>query len=205
LRLFKLKKNNTNRIDVDATLRLKKNDFKFELKSTTIDKVSTASPLHLEHINKWRECHWIIGIYNKSAKLQHCYYGTPDDMKEWLDYWEEDIQRDLDIAELLVERVDMTMVENIFGCHKTYKLEDVRKVFKNLYSVEGYNELLDTESGFKPKTMLKLFKEYNKFCLSRGVSRNNPKIYKSYYEKWLKIEDTYDLTLRRILKKNFSK
>jgi len=200
IKIFKLKKTNHNRIGIDARLRYKKLSFDFEIKSTTIGKVSTASPLNIDHLNKWRHQHWIIGIYNKNAKLDYCVYGAPEQMKDWLDYWENDIKRGLKISDDLVDRIDKKMVYNTFGKKRVYTLEDARFVMKKLYSLEQYKNMMDLPGGYSPSKMLEMFKEHNKVYLYRGSSLNNPKIPKSYYKDWIKIENNHDKALRKIIK-----
>jgi len=202
IRLFKLKKTNKNRIGVDATLRFNNRDTHFELKSTTTGRISTASPLNLEHIKKWRKQHWIIGIYDKRARLKYCHYGRPKDMKKWLDYWEEDIKRGLKISDLLVERINLEMVYDIFGKKKYYTLDEAKYVFKNLYSLDEYYDMMNHNKGFRPLRMLEMFREHNQVYLYRGSSRNNPKISKGYYEHWPIIKNNYAKELRKILRRD---
>lgn len=197
--LFRLKKTNENRIGIDAHAEILGKDIYFELKSTTVGNVSTASPLHLDHLEKWRKQHWLIGVYNKDATLSHCYYGTPPDMKPWLDFWEADIKRGLHISDMLVDRIDKKMMYEVFGKKPYYTLEEARHVFKQLYSVDEYREMMNHPKGFRVHKMLELFKDHNRSYLYRGAALNNPKINKSYYEQWTRIEvdEDYPLTLRR--------
>lgn len=198
--LFKLKKASKTRTGIDAKLRVQFQDHEIELKSTTVGDVSTARNLHLDHIAKWRHQHWIIGVYNKDVTLSHCYYGSPEDMTEWLDYWEADIKRGLSISDMLIDRIDMDMVVSLFGDSDVYSYEDAKYVYKGLYTKDEYNSLKDCEDGYYPDTMLKMFKEHNKSYLYRGSSRNNPKITKTYYEKWKRIDVNHSREIRKILK-----
>ena len=197
--LFRLKKTNENRIGIDAHAEILGQDIFFELKSTTVDSVSTARHFTLRHIEKWRSQHWIVGIYNKDATLSHCYYGTPCDMKPWLDFWENDIKRGIHISDMLVDRIDKQMMYEVFGKKPYYTLEEAKKVYKQLYKIDEYLEMMDHPKGFRVRKMLELFKEHNRAYLYRGAALNNPKINKNYYEQWVRIEvDTdYPTTLRR--------
>lgn len=200
IKLFRLKKTNHNRIGIDARLRYRKVAFDFEIKSTTIGKVSTASPLNLDHLEKWRHQHWLIGIYNKNAKLDYCVYGSPEQMSDWLDYWEADIKRGLMISDDLVDRIDKKMVYNTFGRKRLYTLEDARFVMKKLYTIEQYKDMMDRPGGYSPDKMLEMFKEHNRVYLYRGAALNNPKIPKSYYKDWIRIDKNHDKVLRKIIK-----
>lgn len=199
-KLFRLKKTNHNRIGIDARLRYRKNVFDFEIKSTTTGSVSSASPLALDHINKWRHQHWIIGIYNKDATLNHCVYGSPEQMKDWLDFWENDIRRGLSISDMLVDRIDKKMVHATFGRKKYYTMEEARFVMKKLYTVQQYIALKDHPNGYTCDRMLEMFKEHNRTYLYRGASLNNPKIPKEYYKDWIRIDSNHAKALRKIIK-----
>lgn len=205
LSLFKLKKTNNNRIGIDAKLTINQKVFDFELKSTTGTRVSTASPLHLKHLNKWRTCHWLIGVYKKNATLDYCVYGSPNDMKEWIDYWYKDISRGITISDMIVDRIDIDMVYGIFGNKKCYSLEDAKFVYKGLYSIEDYKKLQDMKDGYSQSRMLAMFKEHNKTYLYRGAAVNNPKITKNIWGKWKIIKSNYAEELRTILKENYGK
>jgi hypothetical protein len=199
INLFNLTKTNYNRIGVDAKLKTRHKLFEFEIKSTTTGVISSASPLTLEHVKKWRTRHWIFGIYNKQAELQYCYYGSPDKMTAWLDYWENDIGRGIKISDMLVDRIDYDMLFNIFGEKTVYTLQDAKPVFKALYTSKEYKELQDRKNGYSAQRMLKMFKDHNQTYLYRGSGVNNPKIRKSVYQNWIKITSNYSATLRKIL------
>lgn len=199
IKLFKLRKEG-GRMGIDARLKVLGEDFQIELKSTSVGHVSTASPLHLDHINKWQPQHWIIGIYKKDATLDHCYYGTPENMKEWLDYWENDIKRGLKISDMLVEKIDKKMVYDIFGKKTYYTVDDARAVFKYLYTKDEYEELKNHPKGYRVRRMLEMFKKHNQTYLYRGAAINNPKINQKYYQNWIRIDGNYDKELRQHLR-----
>lgn len=199
INLFKLKKTNHNRIGIDAKIKYKNHIFDFEIKSTTMNAISTASPLTLDHIKKWRHQHWLVGVYCKNAKLKHCLYGSPEDMQKWLDYWEEDIKRGLFISDMLVERIDYDMLFEIFGKKVVYTIDDAKYVFKKLFTKSQYNDMMDKQDGFSKKQLLKMFKEHNKTYLYRGANVNNPKIPLTYVKNWKIINCDYHKTLKNIL------
>lgn len=201
IKLFNLlQRKKRKRSDEDAYLKINGKKIIFELKSTTVGRVSTASPLTLKHIRKWRKYHWIIGIYDKKTeKIKCCYYGSPDDMKAWLDYMEDDINRGLVSSRYLVKKIEMDLVYEIFDKKEFYTIKDAKYVFKNLYTIKQYKKLIDYKTGFSPKRMLKMLKRHNMYYLRKGSWINNPKIPKKYYEKWIKIDSNYENTLKKIL------
>jgi hypothetical protein len=201
VKLFKLKQHiNRKRHELDAFLEYAGNDYKFELKSTTVINVSTASPLTLNHIRRWRDYHWIIGIYNSKYKLEYCYFGFPEDMKEWLDFWENDILRGIKISNLLIEKIDKKMVKEIFGNKKIFTKEDLFPQMKNTFTKEEYEILKDESDGYSLDRTLEMFKESNKKYLYSGSNINNPKIPKNVYSKWNLITGNYDKELRNLIK-----
>lgn len=199
IKLFRLKKTNFSRIGVDAELKIKSHMFKFEIKSTTTGSITTASPLTLNQIKKWRGCHWIIGIYDEQQVLKYCLYATPDDMKGWLDYWENDIKRGLYISDMFLERIDYKMVRAIFGNKKQYSFDDIYPIFKKLFSKNQYKEFANKNGLYNISTVKKMFIEHNKTYLYRGSNVNNPKINKNYYKNWTVIDKDFDETIRKKL------
>lgn len=201
IKLFGLKQpKNRKRADIDAYLTLSNlKRIKFELKSTTVGGVSTASPLTLDHIQKWRDFHWIIGIYNKKAKLQYCVYASPEMMKKWLDDVEENVQRGLTLSHMIVPKINKKMLYAIFGNKEVYSYEQAKKVFGKLFSKQQYKDFKDKPLGYSKKVMLEMFKKHNLYYLIKGSWLNNPKIPKTYYKNWIKIKGNYKKELRRIL------
>jgi hypothetical protein len=121
-------------------------------------------------------------------------------MKEWLDYWENDIKRGLKISDMLVERIDMKMLDSIFGKKMYYSITEAKKVFKKLKTKSEYEELDYKGNGIKRRDMLDLFKQHNKNYLYRGSAVNNPKIPESYYKNWHTIEKNHHIEIRKFLK-----
>jgi hypothetical protein len=199
--LFNLDKENNSRIGYDAITKINNEIIYFELKSSTRKWVSSANKLNLKKIHFWRKVHWIIGIYNKDATLSHCYYGTPLHMKEWLDYWENDIKRGLKISDMLIYRIDYDMLYEVFGEKSCYTLQDAKFVYKNLFSTKQYFELMDCDNGFLPETMLTMFKLHNKKYLYSTASINNPYITYNVYKDWPLITDKFEKTLKKYISK----
>jgi hypothetical protein len=122
-------------------------------------------------------------------------------MRAWIDYHIKDIRRGLAISKDLVERIDIQMVYNTFGVKKKYSLEQAKEVFKTLYSSSQYKKMMKN-GGFDVPTMLKMFKKHNEYYLIKGSWINNPKINKSYFSSFIKIEDDFAKNLRKIVLKN---
>jgi hypothetical protein len=202
IRLFGLKQNvNRKRHDIDAFLDVSQNRINFELKSTTVGSISSASPLTLAHIKKWRKFHWIFGIYDKSTeKLQHCVYASPAMMKKWLDYLEEDINRGITISYDLAEKIDFGIMYKVLGKKDFYTKEEVKKIFKKLYTPARYKELRDHKKGYSPIRTLFMFKEHNLAYLIKGSWLNNPKIPQKYYKGFPVIRGNWKESLKNILK-----
>jgi hypothetical protein len=204
IKILGLKQNlNRKRHDIDAFLDIEKSVVNFELKSSTVGSISSASPLTLDHINKWRTYHWIFGIYDKKTeKLQHCVYASPKMMKPWLDSLEEDINRGIMISYKLVSKIDKSVMYSIFGRKKVYSVDEAKKVYKKLYTPEKYKKLQDRHNGYSENRMLFMFREHNLSYLIRGSWLNNPKIPKEYYKNFPKITKNWKTELRNILKEN---
>lgn len=196
-----LKQNqNRKRHDIDAFLDINAVRINFELKSSTVGGISTASPLTLDHVNKWRSYHWIFGIYDKkSEKLKKCIYASPSMMKEWLDFVEEDIQRGITISKMLVSKIDYPILHAIFGNKKEYTFKEAKKVFKRLYTPKKYKDLQDVKNGYSKERMLYMFREHNLSYLIKGSWLNNPKIPKEYYKKFPVIRNNSKEELIKIL------
>lgn len=191
---------NRKRHDIDAYLDVDDVRINFELKSTTVGGISTASPLTLEHIQKWRKYHWIFGIYDKKTeKLKKCIYASPTMMQEWLNFVEEDIQRGITISKLLVSKIDLPIMYAIFKKKKVYSIKDAKKVFKRLYSPKKYKDLQDVKGGYTKERMLYMFREHNLSYLIKGSWLNNPKIPKEYYKKFPVIKNNSKDELINIL------
>jgi hypothetical protein len=189
------------RSDIDAFLDLDGKRINFELKSTTVRSVSTASPLTINHLEKWKDYHWIIGVYDKETEaLKYCYYGSPDDMRGWLDFMIEDIQRGLKSSKYLREKIDLPMMFDVLGEKLVYSYKDAKHVFKNLFSKKEYNSFKDLPDGYSQAKMLEMFKLHNYYYLEKGSWLNNPKIGPKVYTKWKKITKNYSESLLKILK-----
>ena len=201
IKLFKLEQpKNRSRIGLDGMLTIRGRIIPFEIKSTTMNDVTTARDVGLAHIRKWKNRHWLIGIYDENAKLQYVVYGTPQDMEGWITFIEEDVKRGLKISKMLVERVDLEMVEKTFGDKEVYSYQDAKAVFKRLFSKKEYKKLQDKTNGYSKKTMLKMFKMHNWHYLKRGSSLNNPKIPRKVYKSWSKITKNHSKVLRKLIK-----
>jgi len=181
-------------------LHYKRISYDFELKSTTVGDVSTASPVTIDHIKKWRHIHWLIGIYDETTvKLKHVLYASPDMMTDWLNAQEEDIQRGLTISHALAGKIDYDLLFKIFGEKPFYTFEEAKKVYKKLWTKNEYMLMSDIPGGYSSETMLKMFQDHNLSYMIRGSFLNNPKITKKYTDKFIKIDGDFARTLRKII------
>jgi hypothetical protein len=202
VKLFELQQTEgRKRSDIDAFLDVDGTRINFELKSTTVRSVSTASPLTINHIEKWKDYHWIIGVYDKKTeKLTHCYYGSPADMSGWLDYMKKDIQRGLVASKYLREKIEKTLLFEIFGEKPVYTYKEAKEVFKNLFSKKEYIEFKDLPGGYSQERMLEMYKKHNWYYMEKGSWLNNPKIGPKVYTKWTKITKNYSEALLKLIK-----
>jgi hypothetical protein len=200
IKLFKLDQpKNRSRIGVDGNLTVGDVVIPFEIKSTTMNDVTTARDVGLAHIRKWKTRHWLIGIYNKKAELQYIVYATPKHMEKWIKYIEDDIKRGLKISKMIVERIDYDMLYAIFGNKEVYSYEEAKFVFKRLFSKKQYIKLQDKPDGYSKETMLKMFRAHNWHYLKRGASLNNPKIPRREYKDLVKITENHDIMLKKLV------
>lgn len=201
IKLFNLEQpKNRSRIGVDGLLVVDDITIPFEIKSTTIGDITTARDVNLNHIKKWRRVHWLVGIYNNNAKLQYVVYGSPNKLINWFDFIENDIKRGLKISSMIVDRIDIDMVKEIFGDKSTYTYDEARFVFKRLFTKKEYERRKDKKKGYSKKAMLAMFKEHNWHYLERGSSLNNPKIPKAEYKDWPKITKKHSLSLKKLVR-----
>jgi hypothetical protein len=203
--LFNLEReDNRARHGTDAILRIDDaNLIKFELKSVTVEKgsLSTVRDLGRDHIEKWRDTHWIVAFYNKVGKLTHCKYASPDDMNPWIEKIWGYVEADFKMADLVPDTVTLAEMQGIIGIKETYSLEDAKRLHKNQYTSAQYKEQMDLDGGYSPDRMLTIFKDRVRYILLRGSTLNNPHIPASYFSHHPEITKEYAATLRDLVKK----
>ena len=69
------------RSGIDAFLKLDGKDIQFELKTTSKGSVTTVRDFGPDHIEKWKDKHWLIGFFVDGEEYYH--YGSPAMMAGW--------------------------------------------------------------------------------------------------------------------------
>ncbi|MFJ5806720.1 hypothetical protein [Streptomyces sp. NPDC093093] len=192
------------RADIDAYLTLGDQTVAFELKSATSRGVSTVRDLGPNHFAKWKNMHWIFGVYDRTGtRLLHSFYASPDDMVEWISGKEEYIRPDVELAEHAMRGVSAESVTSLLGYSDFYTRAEARWIMKNQWSVARYMEATDLtrdgEAGYSLDRMVEIMQERCYYVMSRGATLNNPHIPLSYIEKLAKITVEPAANLRRLV------
>ena len=168
---------NRVRHGVDAVLTVAGIEVEFELKSVTTARggLSTVRDLGKDHIEKWRNKHWIIAFY-EGAKIQDCKYGSPDAMAFWVNKIWSSIKPDFDIAERVPPLLTLKAMESVIGKKSVYSLNDAKALHKAQYTASQYKNLMDMVDGYSPDRMLKIFRDRTEYLIERGSTLNNPHI-----------------------------
>lgn len=199
-KLFDLQKDmNAGRSGVDAILRMNEKKIEFELKTTSTGSVTTVRDFGPDHIEKWKEKHWLIGVYS-NGKPQYFLYGSPDDMKSWIDEKADYVKPDFDLSKIISKKISLEDMYSILGKKDKYRLEDAQKLHKKQYKKEEYLEMMDVEGGYSPQIMLKILKDRSEYLMKRGSTLNNPHIPASYFEGWSRIKKDHAKTLRKMIR-----
>jgi len=203
IQLFELTQDeNRARSDIDAFLTIDGLILPFELKTTSTGNVTTVRDFGPDHIAKWRDEHWLIGVYDRAGKeLDHVLYGSPEKMQTWIQEKEEYIRRDFELADLAPELITESHLDQIMGCKGEYSIQDAKLLHKKQYSMAEYKQLADLPGGnFSRKRMLDIVKARIRYLARRGSTLNNPHIPASYFEGWPIITKDYASTLRRMVR-----
>lgn len=169
VRMFNLKQHSDRkRHDPDAYLISNGNELKFELKSTTTGSLSTVRDFGRDHIEKWKEMHWIVGFYHKDKTddPEYCVYVPPSEMKIWVDKMWEYVRQDYETAEIAAEKMTQFDVFRLFGKKNKYTLDDAKSVQKNQLTAKQYLDRMDhpsaiTRNSFRKIISPLLLKELN--------------------------------------------
>lgn len=193
---------NRVRHGTDAILKVDGKTLEFELKSVTTTRggLSTVRDLGRDHIEKWRNKHWIIAFYSASGLIE-CKYGTPDAMSEWIDKIWDYIKADFSIADHIPPLIDQAAMGNVIGTKKAYTKEDARKLQKNQYTAAQYAEKMDLSNGYSPERMLEIFRDRTQYLIQRGSTLNNPHIPHHYFANFPTITNNHASQLRRLIRK----
>ena len=158
---------------LDAVLRLPHaNDVSFELKSTDGTSFSTARDVGREHLRKWRQHHWLFGVYRRGLTprdgAHEFLYAPPWLLEPWIAKQEEYVNLDWDLVRRVPSMIDAKTMTELVGARDSYTAEDVGKLLKKqkLETVDADDEgahhmtgellqLLKERGGEIPKKMSK--------------------------------------------------
>lgn len=214
--LFNLiKPEDFGRSDIDAALVLKGSSIPdelrgtkvmFELKSTTSGRptFSTVRDFGPHHIEKWRDLHWLFGIYDRNRHgdmtLQYCLYGSPQRMKPWFDIKADYIAPDLALARLVPELITDSVAQRILGDAEVFDLTDAQRLMKNQYTANQYRAAADIDrSHYSRHAMLRLLRERCRYVIRRGSTLNNPHIPATFFAGWERITEDHAARLRELV------
>lgn len=193
---------NRSRADTDAQLLVDGKTIDFELKSTTNGSVTTVRDFSMDHVIKWKQKHWIIGVYDRTGrKLQYCLYGSPFDMSSWIEEKANYIKPDLNISQVVPHLLNKGSLHQILGQKTSYSYEDAVRLHKKQYSKEEYLEKMDIVKGYSEDRMLTILQDRIKYLILRGSTLNNPHIPKSYFKGWPHITENHSQTLLASVRK----
>lgn len=176
----------------------------FELKSTSKGSVTTVRDFGPDHVAKWRDKHWIIGVYLR-GEVDHFLYGNPEMMRPWIDDKWMYVKLDFDLADELGRLVVRETLDKVLGKKDIYTLADARRLQKKQYSVEEYRRRMDCAAGYSPDRMLDILRDRVQYVARRGSTLNNPHIPASYFKGWKQIRSHHAERLRELVNEYFSK
>ena len=201
--------------DVDAVLelggravpaRLRGREVLFELKSATGGRpsISTVRDFGLHHVEKWRQLHWLFGIYGRNRSgdqvLQYCLYGSPQAMAPWFDQMSRYIAPDVELAEHVPGLITDSTLTAILGPGRRFTREDATRLMKKQYSAEQYVAAADLkDGGYSRRAMLRLLRERCDYVIRRGSTLNNPHIPPSHFRGWEEITADHAARLRELV------
>jgi hypothetical protein len=214
--LFNLvKAPDAGRGDVDAVLelkgravpqRLRGTQVSFELKSATSGRanISTVRDFGLHHVEKWRDLHWLFGIYGRDARgdqiLQYCLYGSPARMKPWFDRMAAYIAPDVALAEHVPQLITDKTLTAVLGRSRRFSQEDAKRLMKNQFGADEYAALSDEPRGeYSRAAMLDMLRERCAYVIRRGSTLNNPHISASHFNGWERITEDHAARLRELV------
>lgn len=165
--------------------------FEVEVKSTTGETVSTARDVGVEHIAKWRRMLFVIGFYSREARrpeLQRCLCLTPIDMEPWIASIEAKVLIDFKLASRASRRLVLDDLFDVCGEQQNYSVTDAKRLHKQQWSGEEYNNALDIIVDGKPRIspgkMLEILQLRSKYIAERGATLNNPHVTKSFLDSF---------------------
>lgn len=202
IELFNLvKPEGEGRSGVDAVLILDNGqEILFELKTMTDKSVTTARDFGRDHIEKWKNKHFLISKFSRSgAAIEYSIYGGPTQMEPWLKSREDYIAPDYEISKLAPSRLTTADLFSVVGEKEVYSIEDAKKLHKRQYSRAEYESFMDVENGYSQDRMLTVLKDRCEYLLKRGSTLNNPHIPKDFIAGWDQITSNHAVELRRLV------
>jgi hypothetical protein len=201
--LFNLYKDeNEGRDGVDAHLELDGRSVPFELKTTSKGSVTTVRDFGRDHINKWRDKHWLIGFFIDGREFYH--YGSPSMMSEWINSKADYISPDFMLADLASQNLTLNDMHQVLEPKALYSYEDAKALQKMQYKKDKYIALQDRDGGYSPERMLEIFKDRSKYLIERGSTLNNPHIPFTYFRGWVEITENHAEVLRNMVREYFA-
>jgi hypothetical protein len=182
---------------IDAHLDIDGEAIPFELKTTSNGSVTTARDFGPDHIEKWKDKHWLIGFFVNGREYYH--YGSPSMMAGWIEGKEEYIKPDFMLANLASEKLTLNDVHEVMEDKATYTFEDAKGLQKKQYKKVKYIELQDVNDGYSPERMLEILKDRAKYLIKRGSTLNNPHIPPTYFQGWTEITENHSEILRTMV------
>ena len=203
IELFGLEQPDASRGGVDAVLKIKDSMVEFELKSTTKSSVTTVRDFGLNHIDKWKNKHWLFGFYTpKGRALMYTRYASPQMIAPWIEEKRLYIYPDYQLSKLAASKLTLNDLTSICGSKATYTLYDAKKLMKKQFSTSEYIELMDLDDGYSPATMLEILRQRCEYVINRGSTLNNPHIPTSVLNNFPKITENHAATLRSLVHKS---
>ncbi len=203
------------RADVDAVLSLKGpgvpkelggKTVSFELKSATRGSptISTVRDFGLHHVEKWRELHWLFGIYGRNPAgdqiLQYCLYGSPQAMKPWFDRMSAYIAPDVALAGHVPSLITDKTLTSILGPGKRFSRVDAQRLMKNQFSAANYDDMADLpDREYSRAAMLEMLQQRCAYVIRRGSTLNNPHIPAGFFKGWEQLTEDHAARLRELV------
>ncbi|MFI9466304.1 hypothetical protein ACIHBQ_02325 [Streptomyces sp. NPDC052492] len=170
---------------IDAFLSIDGRIVNFELKSTTSGSVSTVRDFGPKHIEKWRDLHWIIAVYDRAGtSIVKCHYASPIDMAPWIEKKRNYVLPDVVLGQDIASKVEASTVIKIFGGRTgPYTKEDAKWIMKNQWGADEYKAAMDVPGGYSLERMTEMMGLRCSYVMTRGSTLNNPHIEKSYVDQ----------------------
>jgi hypothetical protein len=203
INLFQLQRiPGAKRQDTDAVLRVNGVEVAFELKSATKQGVTTARDFGPEHVQKWKNKHWIFGFYSEGRTtwaLDRCYYASPREMAPWIDKKAEYIRLDFELADVVPTLIGLDVLYTLVGQKDEYGYDDAFLLQKRQYKRSEYLELMDGKGVYSRTQMLSILQARCRYLLRRGSTLNNPHIESSFIQKLTRIDKDHAASLRSLV------